>query len=59
MKRTLDNCTLIQKCVRMGIGTPEQYHDINKCFGYVRSDNDDEPCEQCKNCELCTCITKE
>ena len=52
MQRTFENCTLIKKCVSIGIGEPEQYE--NKCVGYARGENDDEPCEQCKNCKLNT-----
>ena len=47
MQRTLENCTLIQKCVRKGIGGPEQRN--GKCMGYQKSENDDEPCEICKS----------
>lgn len=54
MQRTLENCTLIQKCVRKGIGEPEQFPNINKCFGYQRGEDDDEPIEQCKQCRLST-----
>lgn len=49
--RTLDNCSLIQKMIKQGIGEPEQYHNINKCLGYQRSENDDEPCSICKRCK--------
>ena len=51
--RTLDNCTLIKKCVKAGIGEPQQWYNINKCEGYQRGENDDEPCEQCKKCRYC------
>lgn len=54
MQRTLENCTLIKKCVAKGIGEPEQYPDQSKCIGYARSEYDDEPCEKCKKCSLCT-----
>ena len=40
MQRTLENCTLIQKCVRKGIGGPEQRN--SKCSGYQKGENDDE-----------------
>ena len=40
MQRTLENCTLIQKCVRKGIGGPEQRN--GKCMGYQKSENDDQ-----------------
>lgn len=49
--RTLDNCSLIQKMIKRGIGEPEQYHNINKCLGYQRGETDDEPCEICKRCK--------
>lgn len=54
MQRTLDNCTLIKKLVKDGIGEPEQYYNLNKCSGYTKSENNDEPCEQCRKCRLCT-----
>ena len=54
MKRTFENCTLIKRCIRAGIGEPEQHPNLNKCVGYARSENDDEPCEKCKKCKLCT-----
>lgn len=50
MKRTLDNCSLIKKCVRKGIGEPEQRN--GSCLGYQKSENDDEPCNECKCCTL-------
>ena len=50
MKRTLENCSLIQKCVRKGIGEPEQRNGF--CGGYQRGEDDDEPCEKCKCCKL-------
>ena len=50
MKRTFENCTLIQKCVRSGIGEPERRN--GKCLGYQKGENDDEPCEICKKCSL-------
>jgi hypothetical protein len=45
MKRTLDNCTLVQRH-----GRPEQKD--GKCQGFARSEYDDEPCERCKECKL-------
>ena len=57
MQRTLDNCTLIKRCVKAGIGEPQQWYNIQKCEGYQRSEDDDEPCEQCKKCRFC--ISKE
>lgn len=50
--RTLDNCSLIQEMVKIGVGTPEQYYNTNKCLGYGSAEYDDEPCEKCKNCRL-------
>lgn len=52
MTRTIYNCSVIQKQVKRGIGEPERYYNLNKCLGYAKSDNDDEPCEQCKRCRL-------
>ena len=48
MKRTLDNCSLIKK-IRI---IPRQYD--GKCEGFSRSEDDDEPCEKCKECKLNT-----
>ena len=35
MIRTLENCSLIQKCVRKGIGEPEQRNGV--CLGYQKA----------------------
>lgn len=45
MKRTLDNCRLVQK-----YGRPRQQD--GKCAGFQKSEIDDEPCEICKECKL-------
>lgn len=50
MKRTLDNCSLIQRMVIRGLGEPIQRD--GRCMGYARSEYDDEPCETCKHCPL-------
>ena len=52
MTRTIYNCSVVQKQVNRGIGKPEQYYNLNKCLGYAKSDNDDEPCEACKRCKF-------
>lgn len=47
--KTLENCSLIKRCIDLGIGKPKQ--DDNKCDGYATSEIDDEPyylCEKCK-----------
>ena len=54
MKRTLENCSLIQRCVKRGIGEPRQFKDTNQCEGYARAEYDDEPCDICQHCKLCT-----
>lgn len=51
--RTLDNCSLIKRMVKSGIGEPDRYYNINRCQGYQRSEDDDEPCNTCINCRLC------
>jgi hypothetical protein len=43
-KRTIENCSLIRKH-----GKPNM--DNGKCVGFG-TENDDEPCETCKNCKL-------
>lgn len=50
MKRTLENCSLIQQGRRKGIGEPQQRNGV--CLGYQKDKNDDEPCEKCKTCKL-------
>lgn len=50
MQKTFENCSLIKKCVRKGIGEPDYRN--GKCCGYQKSENDDEPCEECKKCKL-------
>lgn len=44
MKRTLDNCTLIER-----IGSQPIQYD-GKCEGFAG--DTDEPCEKCKECKL-------
>lgn len=53
-KRTVENCSLVKKAVKRGIGTPQM--QSGKCMGYSAGDNDanDEPCEKCKVCKLST-----
>lgn len=50
MKRTFENCSLIQQRRRKGFGVPQQRNDF--CLGYQKGENDDEPCEKCKSCKL-------
>lgn len=45
MKRTLENCRLVQK-----YGKPNQYDGV--CEGLARSKDDDEPCDICQRCNL-------
>lgn len=49
-RRTLDNCSLIKYCVLRGLGYPIKKD--GKCFGYQKSEFDDEPCEKCRKCKL-------
>lgn len=51
MQRTLDNCDLIKRCVKAGMGEPKQYYFLNRCEGYTRSEYNNEPCEKCKKCK--------
>ena len=53
MTRTIENCTLIKKCVKNGLGEPDRFWNINRCEGYQKNEHDDEPCEQCKKCKYC------
>lgn len=46
MKRTINNCSLINRMIKSGAGSPEVQE--YKCTGY--SGNTDEPCEICKKC---------
>ena len=50
-KRTIQNCRLVKKAVRIGIGSPEIEGDM--CLGYA-GDCGDEPCDTCKKCKLNT-----
>ena len=52
MDRTLNNCSLIAKCIKNGIGEPRQSN--GKCDGYQKSYDNDEPCEHCSKCKLNT-----
>ena len=57
--RTLENCVLIKACVKLGIGEPTRYWNLDKCLGYQRGKNDDEPCEKCKNCKYYISLKQE
>lgn len=48
-KRTLDHCRMITKYQDL-LGRPRQQD--GKCDGYQKSEDDDEPCETCKECKL-------
>ena len=50
--KTLENCSLIKRCVDLGIGKPIQ--DDSKCEGYATSEMDDEPYYICKKCKFNT-----
>ena len=47
-KNTLDNCIVIDKCIDIGIGIPNQYN--GQCEGYVNEY--EEPVEGCERCLL-------
>lgn len=49
MARTLDNCSLIAKGVRKGLGEPGVQN--GKCIGCAGTDGD-EPCTTCQGCNL-------
>ena len=54
MKKTIENCSLIKKGVKLGEGIPRIYKNENAkqiCEGYQIGWNDDEPCDQCKKCK--------
>ena len=53
-KRTIENCKVIERGVRKGEGEPlkEEHNGKMFCQGYQRSEQDDEPYEECKNCRL-------
>lgn len=52
--RTIENCSLIK---RMGGAKPVRYN--GKCIGFATSDEDDEPCDLCKDCNLNECYEEE
>lgn len=51
-RRSLDHCSLITKCVKCGIGKPDQHHGV--CFGYktTTASPTHETCSECKRCYL-------
>jgi hypothetical protein len=53
-RRTIENCSVVKKAVRTGLGEPENQN--GRCLGYAGSygPDDDEPCEECKACKLNT-----
>ena len=52
-KRTVENCVLVKKAIRLEIGEPEIQAD-GRCLGYAAEKEGDEPCEICKECKLNT-----
>lgn len=48
-KRTLKNCSIIQGCLKRGIGKPSQYEGL--CEGYT-FDESGECIDLCKKCKL-------
>ncbi len=53
-RRTIENCSVVKKVARIGLGEPET--QSGKCLGYAGGygPDDDEPCEECKVCKLNT-----
>ena len=51
--KTIENCSLVREKTKQGIGEPQRWWNIDKCAGYPRSLNDDEPCEICRKCKFC------
>ena len=47
-KRTMENCSVIKKAVKMGIG--ECGTEDGKCKGYTNEG--EEPCIKCIDCKL-------
>lgn len=50
--RTIENCSIVKRCVEEGLGEPQRWYNINKCEGYA-------PFEQCKKCKFCISNEKE
>jgi hypothetical protein len=50
--KTHYNCSVVKKCEKLGIGHP--IRTSFECDGYIKSDMDDEPIENCKKCEWFT-----
>lgn len=48
-KKTIDNCTVIKRAVRDGVGYPDVSGD--KCDGYAKG-YCDEPHDSCIRCKL-------
>ena len=53
--RTIDNCFLIRRCVKNGVGVPDTQDD--KCIGY--EDSTGELHETCKECRVNTCYEEQ
>ena len=49
MKRTMQNCGIIKRCIKWGIGEPKTLKD-GKCDGYENKDG--EPIRECQKCKL-------
>lgn len=54
--KTLENCSLIKRCIEIGIGKPKQ--DDKTCEGYATDEMDDEPYYICKKCKFNSCHEK-
>lgn len=54
--RTLENCAVIKRGIRLGVGSPEVTD--GKCSGYQNGE-DDEPIEKCKHCRFCSAYDME
>lgn len=50
MTRTIENCSLIRKGEKTGIGVPDRLYYINKCEGYLDAE-EGKPCHKCKKCK--------
>lgn len=51
--KTIENCQLIKRMIKEMVGYP--LIKDGKCEGYVISEENDEPCDTCKECKYLDC----
>lgn len=53
-RRTIENCKVIKRALKLGEGVPltESLNNKKYCQGYQKSEWDDEPYYECMKCHL-------